>query len=50
MNQLIFHDIDPDIKCKECFKKDKENLMLLCENCGNMYHTYCHEPKITSIP
>lgn len=33
-----------------CKKGDNEDLLLLCDGCDKGCHTYCHKPKITSIP
>ncbi len=33
-----------------CRKGDNEDLLLLCDGCDKGCHTYCHKPKITSIP
>lgn len=36
--------------CQMCKKGDNEDLLLLCDGCDKGCHTYCHKPKITSIP
>ncbi len=36
--------------CQICCKGDHEELLLLCDGCDRGCHTYCHKPKITSIP
>lgn len=36
--------------CQICRKGDNEDLLLLCDGCDKGCHTYCHKPKITSIP
>ena len=33
-----------------CRKGDNEELLLLCDGCDKGCHTYCHRPKITTIP
>ncbi|TNN74527.1 Bromodomain adjacent to zinc finger domain protein 2B [Liparis tanakae] len=33
-----------------CRKGDNEDLLLLCDGCDKGCHTYCHKPKITTIP
>ncbi|XP_031816487.1 bromodomain adjacent to zinc finger domain protein 2B isoform X23 [Sarcophilus harrisii] len=36
--------------CQICRKGDNEELLLLCDGCDKGCHTYCHRPKITTIP
>ena len=36
--------------CQLCEKGDNEELLLLCDGCDKGCHTYCHKPKITTIP
>uniref|UniRef100_A0A8D3DYA7 Bromodomain adjacent to zinc finger domain 2B n=1 Tax=Scophthalmus maximus TaxID=52904 RepID=A0A8D3DYA7_SCOMX len=38
------------VYCQLCKKGDNEDLLLLCDGCDKGCHTYCHKPKITSIP
>ncbi|XP_060923727.1 bromodomain adjacent to zinc finger domain protein 2B isoform X4 [Limanda limanda] len=38
------------VYCQLCRKGDNEDLLLLCDGCDKGCHTYCHKPKITSIP
>uniref|UniRef100_A0AAY4C9L0 Bromodomain adjacent to zinc finger domain 2B n=1 Tax=Denticeps clupeoides TaxID=299321 RepID=A0AAY4C9L0_9TELE len=38
------------VYCQICRKGDNEELLLLCDGCDKGCHTYCHRPKITSIP
>ncbi|KAM3624937.1 uncharacterized protein V6R79_003992 [Siganus canaliculatus] len=38
------------VYCQMCRKGDNEDLLLLCDGCDKGCHTYCHKPKITSIP
>nr|XP_057944861.1 bromodomain adjacent to zinc finger domain protein 2B isoform X3 [Doryrhamphus excisus] len=38
------------VYCQICRKGDNEDLLLLCDGCDKGCHTYCHKPKITSIP
>lgn len=33
-----------------CKKGDNEDLLLLCDGCDKGCHTYCHKPKISTIP
>ena len=35
---------------KVCFGKHDSKHLLLCDGCDREYHTYCLEPKLTSIP
>ncbi|KAM7380595.1 hypothetical protein PAMP_003878 [Pampus punctatissimus] len=36
--------------CQLCQKGDNEGLLLLCDGCDKGCHTYCHKPKITTVP
>lgn len=36
--------------CQICNRGENEDLLLLCDGCDGSCHTYCHKPKITSIP
>ncbi|XP_058643198.1 bromodomain adjacent to zinc finger domain protein 2B isoform X2 [Onychostoma macrolepis] len=38
------------VYCQICCKGDNEELLLLCDGCDRGCHTYCHKPKITTIP
>ncbi|XP_069080292.1 bromodomain adjacent to zinc finger domain protein 2B isoform X4 [Pleurodeles waltl] len=38
------------VYCQICRKGDNEELLLLCDGCDKGCHTYCHKPKITTIP
>ncbi|XP_076852469.1 bromodomain adjacent to zinc finger domain protein 2B isoform X3 [Brachyhypopomus gauderio] len=38
------------VYCQMCRKGDNEDLLLLCDGCDKGCHTYCHKPKISSIP
>ncbi|XP_058486337.1 bromodomain adjacent to zinc finger domain protein 2B [Solea solea] len=38
------------VYCQICKKGDNEDLLLLCDGCDKGCHTYCHKPKITTIP
>ncbi|XP_051565444.1 bromodomain adjacent to zinc finger domain protein 2B [Myxocyprinus asiaticus] len=38
------------VYCQICRKGDNEELLLLCDGCDKGCHTYCHKPKISSIP
>uniref|UniRef100_A0A8C2WRQ4 Bromodomain adjacent to zinc finger domain 2B n=1 Tax=Cyclopterus lumpus TaxID=8103 RepID=A0A8C2WRQ4_CYCLU len=38
------------VYCQMCRKGDNEDLLLLCDGCDKGCHTYCHKPKITTIP
>ncbi|XP_053184463.1 bromodomain adjacent to zinc finger domain protein 2B-like [Scomber japonicus] len=37
-------------QCQLCQKGDNEGLLLLCDGCDKGCHTYCHRPKITTVP
>ncbi|CAB1413741.1 unnamed protein product, partial [Pleuronectes platessa] len=40
-----------DLKhCHRCQEGDNEELLLLCHGCDKGCHTYCHRPKITTVP
>ncbi|CAJ1079290.1 bromodomain adjacent to zinc finger domain protein 2B isoform X1 [Xyrichtys novacula] len=36
--------------CQLCQKGDNEELLLLCDSCDQGCHTYCHKPRITTVP
>ncbi|XP_036401548.1 bromodomain adjacent to zinc finger domain protein 2B-like isoform X3 [Megalops cyprinoides] len=38
------------VYCQICRKGDNEELLLLCDGCDKGCHTYCHKPRISSIP
>uniref|UniRef100_A0A671S2P2 Bromodomain adjacent to zinc finger domain protein 2B-like n=1 Tax=Sinocyclocheilus anshuiensis TaxID=1608454 RepID=A0A671S2P2_9TELE len=38
------------VYCQICCKGDNEELLLLCDGCDRGCHTYCHKPRITTIP
>ncbi|XP_062853759.1 bromodomain adjacent to zinc finger domain protein 2B isoform X4 [Trichomycterus rosablanca] len=38
------------VYCQICRKGDNEDLLLLCDGCDKGCHTYCHKPKINTIP
>ncbi|CAF3722795.1 unnamed protein product [Adineta steineri] len=43
--------IDDDISCRVCGRDDQEDLLLICDECGNGYHTYCLElPGVPETP
>ncbi|XP_024863459.1 bromodomain adjacent to zinc finger domain protein 2B isoform X3 [Kryptolebias marmoratus] len=37
------------VHCQLCQKGDDEELLLLCNGCDKGCHTYCHNPKITTV-
>jgi len=39
-----------NIRCSICRKKSDAEKMLICDDCEKAYHTYCHKPKVRSIP
>uniref|UniRef100_A0A665UVF8 Bromodomain adjacent to zinc finger domain 2B n=1 Tax=Echeneis naucrates TaxID=173247 RepID=A0A665UVF8_ECHNA len=38
------------LHCQICHKGDNGELLLLCDGCDKGCHTYCHKPKITTVP
>ncbi|XP_053296300.1 bromodomain adjacent to zinc finger domain protein 2B [Pleuronectes platessa] len=38
------------VHCHRCQEGDNEELLLLCHGCDKGCHTYCHRPKITTVP
>ncbi|XP_061579577.1 bromodomain adjacent to zinc finger domain protein 2B isoform X2 [Cololabis saira] len=38
------------VHCQLCEEGDNEELLLLCDGCDKGCHTYCLNPKITSVP
>ena len=42
--------VNKTLRCEECWEDDNEHLLLLCDNCGDGYHTYCLQPELKAIP
>ena len=43
--------IDPEfVVCSQCGRGDREELLLICENCDTSMHTYCLNPPLSSVP
>ncbi|XP_070694020.1 bromodomain adjacent to zinc finger domain protein 2B-like [Pempheris klunzingeri] len=38
------------VHCQLCQKGNNEELLLLCDGCDKGCHTYCHKPRITTVP
>ncbi|XP_062257957.1 bromodomain adjacent to zinc finger domain protein 2B-like isoform X1 [Platichthys flesus] len=38
------------VHCHRCQNGDNEELLLLCDGCDKGCHTYCHRPKISTVP
>nr|XP_046259422.1 bromodomain adjacent to zinc finger domain protein 2B-like isoform X2 [Scatophagus argus] len=38
------------VHCQLCQKGNNEELLLLCDGCDRGCHTYCHKPRITTVP
>uniref|UniRef100_A0A672I9U5 Bromodomain adjacent to zinc finger domain 2B n=1 Tax=Salarias fasciatus TaxID=181472 RepID=A0A672I9U5_SALFA len=38
------------VHCQLCQRGDNEDLLLLCDGCDKGCHTYCHKPKIITVP
>uniref|UniRef100_A0A1I8IKJ0 PHD finger protein 10 n=1 Tax=Macrostomum lignano TaxID=282301 RepID=A0A1I8IKJ0_9PLAT len=36
--------------CEGCGDTDRENLLLLCDDCDISYHTFCLDPPLTEVP
>ncbi|CAF3321130.1 unnamed protein product [Rotaria socialis] len=36
--------------CKICFKSDRPEVLLLCDDCDDAYHLECLRPKLLSVP
>ena len=36
--------------CKVCKKGDRDDAMLLCDECDDPYHIYCLNPPLQKIP
>jgi hypothetical protein len=39
-----------DVACRVCGLPHDEAVMLLCDECGDPYHTYCLDPPLESVP
>jgi hypothetical protein len=39
-----------DYACERCNMPDDEGLMLLCDSCGQAWHTYCLSPALEALP
>ena len=39
-----------NLRCKICRKKSDGANMLICDDCEKAFHTYCHKPRVRSIP
>lgn len=49
-DKVYGEDLNSDILCVVCRSGLDEDLLLLCSDCGKAYHTYCHKPKLSTIP
>ena len=38
------------INCRICKEGDREEELLLCDNCNKAIHTFCHQPPLKEIP
>lgn len=36
--------------CVSCQSPDRGDVMLLCDSCGNGYHTFCLQPPLSRVP
>ena len=39
-----------DFHCQQCGFPDDEKLLVMCDHCNQGWHTYCMEPKLSSVP
>ncbi|KAG6535537.1 hypothetical protein ZIOFF_000559 [Zingiber officinale] len=39
-----------DLRCQECRSGDREEEILLCDNCDQGYHLYCLRPIVVRVP
>lgn len=39
-----------DQTCTVCGRDDHDELMLVCDGCGKLCHTYCLKPPLTDVP
>jgi hypothetical protein len=51
LEDKIYHeDLNSDIQCDVCNSGLDEDLLLLCSKCQRGCHTYCNQPKLSSVP
>jgi hypothetical protein len=43
-------DILDNGMCTQCGTDERDDLLLFCERCRMYYHTYCHQPRIATLP
>lgn len=48
--KVYLTDLNSDIQCSVCNSGMDEDVLLICSKCDISFHTYCHTPKIKSIP
>jgi hypothetical protein len=48
--RVYLTDLNSDIQCSVCNSGMDEDVLLICSKCDNSFHTYCHNPKVKSIP
>ena len=49
-DRVYFNDLNSDIVCFKCKSGLDEEILLICSKCEVCIHTYCHIPKVDSIP
>mmetsp|Transcript_26929 Transcript_26929/g.65379 ORF Transcript_26929/g.65379 Transcript_26929/m.65379 type:complete len:360 (+) Transcript_26929:471-1550(+) len=40
----------PDEPCMVCYRADNDNVLLICDECDDCYHTYCLDPPLDKVP
>eukprot|EP00051_Salpingoeca_urceolata_P003857 m.61163 g.61163 ORF g.61163 m.61163 type:complete len:484 (+) comp13187_c1_seq2:290-1741(+) len=43
-------DFLDDVSCEHCLRSDREDILLLCDACGDAYHTECLDPPLSAVP
>lgn len=36
--------------CEKCGSDDQDDVLLVCDDCERMYHTFCLDPRLDKVP